>query len=737
MISTVKKLCIVLACFLIIITPQTLQSQDIKYDDIIEDMHNMNPNQRYSRFFQYQNQDPHFANTYIQLGDACEKIFRNLDPLREYEQVEFWAKNAILYYGLFPVYIKSREVRKERDYYNNFDIKTENRRFDDEDVIRYTKQRIEYCNNYRDSVKLIYLALEKSKDHYNNCVRIFNEINQKYDNLNESLLQTNDEFLEIVDELNAEYNATMEQFDQYKKLIEQFPLGNYNQEFELAPILTFRLDGLTNSNFLDNKFTIWNYGQWVKDFKETYNTDITSIRKEINSIQRVFNNNKRRLSLIPSVSEEEEFESFDNLFLYRLGKYDSNSLVRELFIYLNARQNYLVARKLPVALPSDSSSELMNRKLRYYHSLVGQKMQSEIKLTEFKNAISPERIIRFTDFFQQQYQGHNGLIKFHDDQQQYLSQTLEESFGNLKTYFHNEEAYRELLGSASGSRGAQVPLSPVDSVMLSAGNITYVTQNTTYVQGEPLYASGYINRRGSKPLAFIAKIKQTDDENTIGWIREVGAKGRQALPNGDQAKIHHGYADGCATVVSGQNNNHFENILVQLDETGKEVFSKKLENPGQPIFLSYDDITKQFMLAFKETPPDTAEHAPAITFYQADSLGNTTWEMVYSINGEIVDIVKSGESYLAVVNYKENKGNDDNSDSEKWSAQIINLSNDGKIRDTYSFPSTNSYHINRVFIVSREELNLIGYEGEPDSKDDNLKYILTSPNGNVTFSNLK
>lgn len=737
MTSTVKKLRFVLTCFFIIIIPQTLLSQDIKYDDIIENLNNMNPNQRYIRFFQYQKQDPHFANTYIQLGDACEKIFRDLDPLREFNQLEFWAKNAILYYGLYPVYLKPSEVRRNRDLYDNIEIETERRKFDDEDVIRYTQQRIERCNNYIDSVRLTYLALEKSKDHYNNCVRIFNEINQKYDNLNESLLQTNDEFLKKINELNAEYEATIEQFEQYKKLIEEFPIGNYHQEYELAPILTFRLDGLTNSNFLDNNFTIWNYGQWIKHFKETFNTDIATIRKEINSIQRTFNNNKRRLSLIPSIDKDDSFESYDNLFLYRLGKYDSNSLVRELFIYLKTRQNYLVSRKMPIALPTDSSSEIMNRKLRYYHSLVGEEMQSETKLNEFKNAISPEKIIRFNDFFQEQYNGQDGLLKFHETEQQYLTETLNESFNNLKAYFQNETAYRKMLGSASGSRGAQVPLSPVDSAMLSQGNITYVTQNTTYVQGEPLYASGYINRRGSKPLAFVAKISQTDDKNSTDWIREVGAKGRQSLPNGDQADIHFGYADGCATIVSGQNSNEFENTLVQLDTSGKEIFSKKIENSGQPMFLSYDDINKQFMLAFKEIPTDTTEHLPAIIFYQADSLGNITWETTYNVNGEVVDIVKSGDNHLAIINHKLPNQNNDVSEPKQWATQMVTLSNQGDITATTPFTSTNSYHVNRVFSISREELNLIGYEGKPGKKDGNLKYILTSPNGNVLFSNLE
>ncbi len=42
-------------------------SQEIKYDDIFEKLPTLRPINAYNQFFAYQQQDPFFANTYIQL----------------------------------------------------------------------------------------------------------------------------------------------------------------------------------------------------------------------------------------------------------------------------------------------------------------------------------------------------------------------------------------------------------------------------------------------------------------------------------------------------------------------------------------------------------------------------------------------------------------------------------------------------------------------------------------------
>ena len=171
-VSICRKIALLL---LVALTTSALWAQSIKYEDIISDLGKMPPKQAYYRFFQYQKQDPHFANTYVQLGHASEQIFRELDPLRNFNQANYWINNATLYYGLFEVYLKPNDVRRNREFYANFPLGTDGRRIENEDVVQYVQDRLAYCRTLKDSLELIYSTLEKSKDHYNNCVRIFND----------------------------------------------------------------------------------------------------------------------------------------------------------------------------------------------------------------------------------------------------------------------------------------------------------------------------------------------------------------------------------------------------------------------------------------------------------------------------------------------------------------------------------------------------------------------------------
>lgn len=720
------------ALLLIIISSSTLWAQTLKYEDIINDLNRVPAKQLYYRFFQFQKQDPHFANTYVQLGNASEQIFRELDPLRNFNQANYWINNATLYYGLFEVYLKPNDVRRYRDFYANFPIETPGRRLENEDVVQYVQGRLTFCRTLKDSLALIYSTLEKSKDHYNNCVRIFNEINNTYDNLNEALLQTDQNFLSLISNLESEYKATIDEFGRYQQFISAFPIGSYNQKFEPIPIETFRLDGLTNSDFLKDEFTIWDYGKWVEDFRKTYNTDIVGLRNEIASIQKTFNDNRRRLSIIQTVDEDEKFKSYDELFMFRLGKYDNSSLIRELFRYLNSRQDFLVLGKSPLNSPNDSSTTLINRKLRYYHSLAVQKNSTGEFLEEFNSSITTERVKRFKDFFTQQYQGEQGLKQFYTTEGNYLNTTLNQWFDNLKTFFENENAYQRSKGMATAARGVSMPLYAINSNVDDISKYNHITQAMTYNLGIPTFASGYISRQGRKPMAFIAKIS---DGQKVDWIREIGAKGGAILPNGDSADLLNGFDGGSIAVVSGKSELVYRNTLVRLDNTGKEVLNKQLPFADKPIFLGFDEITQLSMIAFGFKDNDTLSYYSSITVCQTDSVGNLNWRLPLNIQGNVVSIIRSGDDNLLFANYKSYNINNSRKDSDNWAMVMVKIGNNGEVKSITPFSSSGNIHFTRVFPISNDEISLIGYSDVLGSSIGNLAYLVVNPDGKVIFKN--
>jgi hypothetical protein len=713
-------------------------AQTVDYEDLYNGLSALSPQQKFSRLFSYQNQNPHFANTYVQLGDAAEKILENLDPLRDFELVDYWVGNAVLYYSLFPAYLQSNEVRRNREFYANLTIETAGRKIENDDVIGYVLHRSAVCNNFKDTVTLIYRALQKSKDHYNNSVRIFNQINEKYDNLNELLLQTDQGFMNQLNLLEKEFTQCVSTFDYYKSLLQAFPLSKHNQVYKLKKIETYRLDGLTNSDFLKDTFDLWDYGDWIGSFKKVYNDDIVSLRHEIASIQKLFNDNKRKLALVESVGPDDKFASFDDFFLFRLGKYDNSSLIRELFRYLNSRQDFLILDKSPLNNPNDSSSVLMNRKLRYYHRMAMQQMATVDMLNIFMEAINPERIIRFKEFFDQQYGGQNGLISFIDQEKQFLDQTINSALQNLKTYLDNESTTKFMLGKASGSRGISIPLYPVSTDSAEYKTLSHVTCSVSEIQGQWRFVSGFMQRSGQKPMAFAAKI---DPASKVEWVREIGAKGKDALPQGDMAKHIVGFDKGSMILVSGNTaENDFKNKLIRLDDKGKDVFSKEIDVKTSPIFFQFDEINQVSLMGFAAKEVDSLNIYNRFTLCKTDSLGNTEWNTPIELRGQLVDIIRIEGKYIAFFNFSnyfiDGKQVNAGSSNQHMAHVMIELSESGELIRHSPIMSNQSYMINRIFSISNDEINLIGNQSHPYLWDEKLNFLVVTPQGKIIYKNI-
>ena len=477
-------------------------AQEVNYKDLYNQIGTLEPQQLYYRLFLYQKQNPHFANTYIQLGYTAEMILQNLDPLREFELANYWVGNVVLYYSLFPRFVEEDKVRKNREFYANIPIETAGKRVEDQDVLNYVNQKNIFYSHYKDSVNLIYKSLEQSKDHYNNCIRLFNQINEKYENYNEALLRTDNTLLSSLESLKNEFNRSIESFNNYKSLINAYPIAGHNQAYRLKNIETYRLDGIINSDFLKDTFDLWDYGKWINDFMHTYNNDIVSLRHEISSIQKMFVDNKRKISLAQTILQDEKYPSFDDLFLFRLGKYDNNSLVRELFKYLEGRQSFLILEKSPLNNPDDSTSDLMNRKLRFYHRLAQELTTTERMLNTLKGAIDNDKVA-VQGVFRTAVWRRNRIEEFYQSGNAII-QSMDSDLENLRVYL-TREPHEKHAGNAAGARGVSIPLNPIPQSSQDSKTQPYLTRSVSTFWASPNILRVQL-RANMPPMAFAAKL---------------------------------------------------------------------------------------------------------------------------------------------------------------------------------------------------------------------------------------
>lgn len=722
------RLILVLILSVIWVTPKIVFSQEIRYDDLYERLSTLNPNQAYTQLLAFQQQNPFFSNTYVQLGNVCELRLKEIDPLRDFEQANYWSNNAVLFYNLYSVYLKDGDVRRNREYYANLLTPQPGKKIEHEDALAFLQKRLSYCKSYKDTVALIYSALERSKGYYNTCVQIFNDINVDYKNLNEAFLRTDASLLKLLDSLNIQYSNSIDTFKLYQTLISKFPIGNYKQQYTLKPIETFRLDGITNSDFLDNNFFVWDYGTWVAKFKDTYSKDIVPLRKEIVSIQDLFLSNRRKLGLVDTLSPSEQFKSFDELFLFRLGKYDNNSIVRNLFEYHNSYQDLLVSSKSSLNNPADSISAIMNRKLRYYHRLSMEHKKVLATLDDFVANIDSEKVLNHKEFFNKYYNGFDGLKGFLKSENDLVVTLMSDNFSRLKSYLNKEQLQKSSFGYAVGRQ--RVPLQPNFAFVGEKNNEPFVVYNVSYLKGRPQYVSGYMNKPTKKPIAFVAKV---DSSKTVEWVREVGLPN---MENGDCAKLVYGFDNGSVVLLNAKTAAGNINTYVRVDPKSGVVFKKTIEETSSPCFLQFDEITQNAILGFGE-PTEWADNVcNSISLTQVDSLGNAIWRTVIPATGSLVDVVNSEGKVLAFVNYQSytdyKLGNIVNPLGTFAHLIAVLNSSDGRVERLIPIKSTSSYLISRVFSISASEINLIGQS----ALSEKLVYLVVDNKGDVIYSNI-
>lgn len=701
------------------------KDQEIRYEDLYKSLPSLQPQQAFSRFAAFQAQDPHFANTYVQLGDLSEKVFRSADPIRDYEMVTYWISNAVLYYGIFPAYAKSSEARSSREYYANIPIPAADKKVQTEEILAYITTRIQACKNFQDSLDKTFLALTNSKNSYNKCIEIFNDINNRYSSYNEALLKANPAFFALMDSLKANNNRCLKNFETYKGLTKTFPLKGYYQTYTLKPIETFRLDGIANSDFLLNKIALWDFDKWIENFNSVYSSDIVKLRTEVASIWKTMENTKQYIKTKADVSQD-TLPKVDELFLFRLGKYDGNSLVRELFDYLSARQDYLVLQKSATNSAKDSASALLGKKLRYYYKLSQQLELANNKRTKFESSINTEKVDRFYDFFSQNFKGEVGLKQYAQQEGVQLKQDFNHGLDNLYAYLENEKASASKQGYSSGTKGNTIPLFVVADSLQEQINAGYITTSVSYEKGVPTYVCGKLKKTNGKVTAFVAKVSQGKN---ISWVKEVTNKELKEH-EANHAMFVQSISGGCIALVAGTTGGTQYSSLVRFNDKGLEVLNKPMVHQA-PASLQFDDITQEYTMIFGQKEQPTASKFEELTLCIADSAGLLKVNHVIPVSGNPVNIVKRTDGYILFANYTGYNHDATVAPQGGWGHIALKLSLEGKVLKSYTIEDSPTLRISNVFPISTEEYSLTGRE----QQSNKIRYIILDKDIRLVFKN--
>ena len=595
------------------------------YDDVFYAMPNMTLDQRYNALMDFQRANPYHGNTYLQLGIVCENKMIHLDPLRDNAAVQFWAANAKLFLGNLRVYYKSGDIRSNEEYYANLHIPVAGKHAEDADLWAFVRQHETLCKNHSDTTKMIYEAIESAKANYNKSLTEYMSICSDYYSLNELLLQHNSSLDERMKSVQEHMQKCISDFQEYKRLTKLYPVMNYNQFYEFKDIETFRLDGLTNSDFYVNRFFVWDYGKWIDQYYAKLKSDVLPLRSEVEQINAKYE--KAREEYAAQKPQEAVLSSpYDEFFLFRLGRYDNSSLVRELFAYREQ------VRQLE-AMAGDSliryawgDSTLMRRKMRHVYRMLGQAEQAKVARRNFSDAITPDRVVRFKDFFSKNYGGEKGLKDYAGGDAAYCQSLIDDAARLVAVYADTVAAKRSSKAPSYSEKSGNKPALPLwASLDPKAVSGKYVTTMRSYgFAGRVSHVVGHL--KADARSWFVGGV---DDAGATAWVT--------TLKNVNSITDVKSLRSGCMVAAVRK----LKPAIILLDETGKEVHSVEASTDLTDE-MGYEPISGRMYWV-----TGSAEGAPVLT--ATDSLGVKAWDA--SLSGSLKSVARvllSTKGYMVV-----------------------------------------------------------------------------------------
>jgi len=729
-----------ISIFFVFLSTTLFSQRNLKYKNVYKTVIEKSKSEAYSLLLVFQKQEPYFPNTYLQLGLIAEQWAKDYDALVERKDVDFFIYNTGLYFGLAKSKIDDKEVRKNQKFYNNIGKFKDLQKIKSDDVDIFLNEKIIANNEYKKNVNIVTKYFNSSIKHYNNCIKIFKGINKKNNKIKDIYLTADDDFIDKLDELENSFDSTLYYLQNYQTSIKNYPIKKYNQEYKLLPIKTYRLQGLTGSDFLLDLIPIWDYGTWIKNLRKLLKSDIYQMKNEINITEKALTKDINRVNQMNDYSYNIERYIIDDKLKYKIGKYDHNSLILDLFTYKDIKLNYLILTKSPLNNFQEINDFPLTQKARYYNTLFKLNYKLDSLSNSYKNRINEYDANKYKDFIETNYNGYLGLKKYYTEETKNIKLSLQTSYENLKQTFINELIPDKNKISFT-YKGSVINLEKTTINISNAELKKYYTKAYGKDNNGNYYITGFVKLNSTSIYAFVAK---TDKENSIVWLKTFFID-KYSKNYGSFLSVD---ITGCNLLITAIKDNTIKNSLFEINTEGKQNKKSDLKAGLFPIYFNYDEINETYLIGYKGNSYVNADKNKLqkilLKLYDKTDLSQK-WFNKFDIKGNLTDIIKMNNNYFVVMNFVEFKhGNNTlNSKATGSTNSIISIiNNNGKVIDVLPLYKTKPYFIKKAIKINSKTINLLGFDGDyteintiNKSNIGNLNYILLNDKPKMIFNN--
>lgn len=690
-------------------------AQRMKYKDIAPGLDTLSKSEQIAMLRLYLLNDPDHPNATYRLSLLHYDIFKNSDPLLEYNKALAHAKEASLRLTKAKILVTNSEVKGDNEYYAPL-FKTVDSK--GKPYVEYTLVNQRMVNAY-DSVQLfiqkmppVYSSFTKSVRFYDRAVKIFASLNTKYPTLEEIYMNFGPELDKELEELRIAYDSSSYNFRLYKFLTESYPLQKYNQQADVKRIDVYRLDGLTTKlNFLSSQVELWNYSEWVDNVRKVYKNEIVSIKERIVEHEQKLNESLKRLET--SEGTEESLYKPNKELIFQLNNYDKNSLALALLEYKSFKQNWLQK------MHQVSRDTTMDSKLRLYSRLIQLNRSADTLVTHLKAVATQAALKKHELYIQKFYGGSSGLDRFIKDESSFIQKSFAQYQDVLKTALSAYERYAEIPGKTVKIGTFNIPLYTEDRSVNELDNTSVLTQRILKNPDGSLYVGGVhkLNKKTNNNLTvFVAKLSP---EGKSIWFKELNFA-PDSLANldadnylGDIVSTQ----EGCAVVVTSfrAESGAMSNTFNFINDKG-ELKSYNVKDNGMARKLIYQEVSNSFVMVFKGSEEKQSYHyEETIALTAINILGDLLWHQDVPLTGTLQEVVTVRDGYILTGNYtaiKDMNGRELRTKINQGQSNpyMIKLNLQGQKISTIPIASDKSIFVDKVIKVNDGSINLLGYE---------------------------
>jgi len=684
----------------------------------------------------YMLEDLDHPNSNFRLALIYEDRYKDSHPLTEFERTLANSEASKIRFLKAQVLVDDKEVKRNSGWYREFasSIDSKGRAVVEFSTIQNKiKNGYDSANLYVEKLPAIYEAFTESVDFYDQCIKLFAEINGQYASYDKLALLYDEELKEKLETLKSDYDSSLFYLDKFIKLNNEFPVLDYNPSYSISKINTYRLEGLlTSPNFLVPNIEIWGYKTWANNVQLTVADKVSPMRKELVEAEEKL---QESLTKIKNFNYDETFEPhiIDKKLEFDLRRFDNQSLPVSLLKYKEFKQTLLLNNNKLEKLDSTDSKDIQNA---YFGELLYATLDADSLLKITESRIDDESINKYPAYLTSYYGGKPELNSYLADQKSLSTEYREKSVNGLRVNVlgelnaENDEPEDYRYGRL------RIP-SKIEDLNIDSLDNNFHTLYKLHSADGSKYLGGIVksSRSPNPVLTFVIKV---DENGTVKWYNQYELIEE---PVGNQFNILGSMVltpEGCALSIFSYDDNEPFNSLIYLNENGEEIFNNKLQTKNFPEVSKYVEDNSSILVVYKgDSEKNDLSKKESVEMISYNLIGDLLWNRTLEYAGDIQSLITLDNGYMIVGNFssiKNVKGLEivtriNNGQTNAFAALF---DRQGRVLSVRTIKSPDQYVINKVAKINDSIINLMGYK-EPSGAT--IHFIINGEN-QVIYSNL-